>query len=37
MTAWKLVEMEDRELLYSVHFPGDDLPIVRGGGRNRLR
>src|SRR5450756_1014753 len=32
----ELVEMELRELLTSYHFPGDDIPIVRGSGLKAL-
>jgi elongation factor Tu len=32
----ELVELELRELLTSYHFPGDDIPIVRGSGLRAL-
>src|SRR5215204_133692 len=32
----ELVEMELRELLTSYHFPGDDIPFVRGSALNVL-
>ena len=32
----ELVEMEVRELLSKYEFPGDDIPIIKGSGRNAL-
>ncbi|MHB9033692.1 MAG: elongation factor Tu [Anaerolineae bacterium] len=32
----ELVELELRELLTSYHFPGDDIPIIRGSGLRAL-
>jgi elongation factor Tu len=32
----ELVEMELRELLIKQHFPGDEIPIIRGSARNAL-
>jgi elongation factor Tu len=32
----ELVEMDVRELLSKYEFPGDDIPIIKGSGRNAL-